>query len=189
MRRIAISQRLIFNHHGMMQEVVDSRWGNFCNRCEILPIYIPAQFDLKKIDFDGLILTGSGDLFEISNKEEDKIRDELEAELISYCLECNIPVLGICRGMQMINKYFGGTLKKINGHVGEHLLSDGRQVNSYHNYAIDKLGKGLSVVTTANDSVIEEIKYGDKIFAQMHHPERRISGYDVSFVRGFFNVK
>jgi hypothetical protein len=52
MKRIAISQRLIFNPHGMMQEVVDSRWGNFCNRCEILPIYIPAQFDFKKIDFD-----------------------------------------------------------------------------------------------------------------------------------------
>ena len=189
MKRIAISQRLIFNPHGMMQELVDSAWGNFCCRCGFLPLYIPILYDFKKLCFEGLILTGGGDLFDISNKEEDKIRDELEAKLISYCLECNIPILGVCRGMQMINKYFGGTLKKISGHIGEHFLSDGRQVNSYHNYAIDKPGKGLSVVTTADDSVIEEIKYEDKIFAQMHHPERRISEYDVFFVRGLFNVK
>lgn len=189
MKRISISQRLIFNSHGMMQELVDSAWGKFCCECEIFPIYIPAQFDFKKIDFDGLILTGSGDLFDISNKEEDKIRDKLEANLISYCLKNNIRIFGVCRGMQMINKYFGGTLKKVDGHIGEHFLSDGRQVNSYHNYAIDKLGKGLSVVTTADDSVIEEIKYEDKIFAQMHHPERRMSEYDISFIKGFFDVR
>lgn len=189
MQRIAISQRLVFNNHGIIQELVDSAWGDLCNKCEILPIYIPAQFDFKKIDFDGLILTGGGDLFEISDKAEDKIRDKLEFDLISFCLANDVRIFGVCRGMQIINKYFGGTLKKIDGHVGEHFLSDGRRVNSYHNYAIDKLGKSLSVVTSADDSVIEEIKYEDKIFAQMHHPERRISDYDVSFVRGFFNVK
>ena len=189
MKQIAISQRLVFNDYGMLQEVVDSTWGSLCSRCEILPLYLPARYDFTELNFDGLILTGGGNLSDISGKKEDRIRDELEAKLISYCLECNIPVLGVCRGMQMINKYFGGTLKNTNGHIGEHLLSDGRQVNSYHNYVIDKLGKGLDIVTTAEDSVIEEIKYENKIFAQMHHPERRMTEFDISFIKRFFNAE
>lgn len=189
MRRIAISQRLAFNNHNVLQEVVDSVWGDFCSRCEIVPVYIPAMYDFGKLDFDGLILTGGGDLFDISNRPEDKIRDELENKLISYCLDSNMQILGVCRGMQMVNKYFDGTLKKVKEHIGEHVLSDGRKVNSYHNYAIDRLGKGLEIVATSYDSVIEEIRYKDKIFAQMHHPERRMSKYDVSFIKGFFDVR
>ena len=190
MKRVAISQRLVFNEYGMLQETVDSAWGDFCSRCEIVPLYIPIRYNFKKLDFEGLILTGGGDLSDISGKDEDEIRDELETRLITYCLNNNIRILGVCRGMQMINKYFGGTLKKTDGHVGEHSLSDGRKVNSYHNYAIDKPGKGLKVAAISLcDSIIEEIKYEDKIFAQMHHPERRMSEYDVSFVKGFFDVK
>lgn len=189
MKRIAISQRLVFNNHNALQEIVDSAWGDFCCHCEIIPIYAPAMYTFQKLDFDGLILTGRGDLFDISNKLEDNIRDELESKLISYCLEKGIRIFGICRGMQMINKFFGGTLKKVDSHIGEHELSDGRKVNSYHNYAIDKLGKGLEIITTSVDSVVEEIGYEDKIFVQMHHLERRMSEYDVSFIKGFFDVK
>ena len=92
--------------------------------------------------------------------------------------------------MLVVADYFGSTIKKIGKHVGsrhkivsktnhkyKNLTDKINIVNSYHNYAVDKLGNGLeAIIVSSEDNVIEAIvheKY--KIFGQMWHPEREKS--------------
>jgi putative glutamine amidotransferase len=100
-------------------------------------------------------------------------------------------VLGICRGMQIINHYFGGTLKKVSGHIGvTHSLDNGIESNSFHGYAVEEIGDGLDCIAKSEDGTIEIIKHNKhKIYAAMHHPER-ISPFrecDIKFVKEYFD--
>jgi 3'(2'), 5'-bisphosphate nucleotidase len=74
----------------------------------------------------------------------------------------------------MINACFGGGLKKIENHAGcSHILDNGMNVNSFHNFAIDTLGSGLWTAAASSDGVIEIIRHTKhRIYAQMYHPER-----------------
>lgn len=191
MKKIGVSQNLIVNKHLTVQEVIDSTWGSFLNELNVIPMYLPIYFDFTKLEFDGVILTGGGDLYEISNKKEDLIRDDFEKNIIDFCIAKDIPIFGVCRGMQIINKYFGGSLKKIENHAGcRHFLESGIDVNSYHNYSIDKLGNGLEISDTSNN-IIECVRHSKhRIFAQMSHPEREnpFSSGDLKFIKGFFDA-
>jgi putative glutamine amidotransferase len=189
MKTIAVSQQFLFNKHNTLQETMDATWGKLLDTLNFSPIYLPAYYNLEKLHFSGVILTGGGDLYEVSGKQEDKIRDKFEFSLIKFCIEKNIPVFGVCRGMQLINRYFGGTLKKIKNHVGcVHVLSDGREVNSYHNYGINKMGEGIAIIETY-EGVIESIRHNSyKIYGEMNHPERHNPFFqrDICLLKDFF---
>jgi len=191
MKKIGVSQNLFVNKYGTVQEVIDSTWGSFLDNLNVLSLYLPIHYHFTKLELGGVILTGGGDLYEISNKKEDLIRDDFEKSIIDFCITKNIPIFGVCRGMQIINKYFGGSLKKIENHAGcRHFLDNGSSVNSYHNFGINKLGKGLEVVDRC-DEVIESFKHLQyKIFAQMSHPEREnpFSDNDIKFIKEFFDA-
>ncbi|MDR1561010.1 MAG: gamma-glutamyl-gamma-aminobutyrate hydrolase family protein [Holosporaceae bacterium] len=191
MKKIGISQQLSFDGHNALMEIIDSSWGRLLNELQVIPLYLPIYYDFQTLQIDGVILTGGGDLHAISQKKEDKIRDEFEISLIKFGVAKSIPIFGVCRGMQMINNYFGGNLKKVEGHAGcRHLLSNGVEVNSYHDYAIDKLGDGLEIIDICND-VVESVRHlRHKIFAQMSHPEREkpFLPRDTDFLRAFFDA-
>lgn len=152
----------------------------------------------KKFDeCTGLILSGGADIYpEIYNDWETADdtgtfipeRDGFELNLLRISVEKKIPVLGICRGCQLINVYFRGSLiydietirnvnhRKINDiqqrlHevriLPDSLLSDilkiqSGKVTSSHHQAVDRPGEGLIVSAKAPDSIIEAIEYGDK---------------------------
>ncbi len=158
---------------------------------------------------DGLLVTGGPDLHprHFDQKPHKKLsrtteaRDRFELEAIRIALRVNIPILGICRGHQVLNVAFGGTLhqdlscipsKKIahadpqqTGKVFHRVkiekgsrLHDiiGRaviEVNSSHHQTIDKLGSGLRVNAFAPDGVIEGIEYpGHNLVVSVQwHPE------------------
>ncbi len=191
MKKVGVSQNLHINKYGTIQEVIDSTWGQFLSYLNVIPIYLPIYFDFTKLELDGVILTGGGDLYEVLDKKEYLIRDDFEKSIVDFCITKNIPIFGVCRGMQFINKYFGGNLKKIKNHAGcRHFLENGREVNSYHNFGIDNLGKNLKVIDRC-DEVIESIKHSQyQIFAQMSHPEREnpFSGDDIRFIKEFFDA-
>lgn len=124
-------------------------------------------------------------------------RDKFEFALLGEFLKTGKPILGICRGLQLINIYFGGTLIQdiatsskeylehtradvptagihkvmLSGKWAEHL---GKEclVNSLHHQAIKILGKGLAVVGRSEDGLIEAVEAVDyPLFAVQWHPE------------------
>ena len=190
-----------------------------------IPIIIPN--DLNKEDtkmyidiLDGLILTGGGDVSPLLYNEnpikeiEDicQKRDETELLLLKASTEKNIPILGICRGMQLINVFLKGTLFQdiyvskpdALGHVSKSTLEKGHHtinikkdtflydvfkkeeiiVNSFHHQSIDKLGKGLTISATSTDGIIEAVE-GNNIYAFQFHPEEMIK--NKTFLKIFVN--
>ena len=147
-----------------------------------------------------LILSG-GD-----NIGDSQDRDETEQKIINYSLEKKIPLIGICRGMQVINTFFGGTIETLENskHVGDpHFVSLNKnfasflhteklQVNSFHNNVIRQknLGKNLEPFAMANDDTTEGF-YHTKlpIFGVMWHPERTPNYGNELIIRKIFYEK
>lgn len=152
---------------------------------------------------DGLLLSGGGDIHPSYYGKQrtgldasvDSRRDEREWELLRQFCAHNKPVFGICRGIQLIDVFFGGTLFQHLGTAYVHestihtvitaensqlrpLLGEQLPVNSYHHQAIRTLGAGLRVTAVSDaDGVIEAIDHERlPIMAVQWHPERMIDG-------------
>ncbi len=120
---------------------------------------------------------------ELSNKDEDKIRDKINQKIFNYSLNNKIKIIGICAGAQFIAKKYGSKISRINNHVGNHqiILSEKFNknfkkkitVNSFHNYGIKKLSNYLKPLACAKDNSIELFVHKEKeIIGVMWHPER-----------------
>lgn len=163
-------------------------------------------FDARKGDvaldqMDGLLLTGGSDISpeflrqkvadpSVLSKDMDPKRDRWEFNAVHEALSRGLPVLAICRGLQVFNVALGGTLKlDIKGHNLPHqrerdvqpLRSARRashrfaKVNSAHHQAIDQLGDDLEVEAWASDDeIIEQVRLRKYPFglAVQYHPER-----------------
>lgn len=153
-------------------------------------------------DFDGLLMPGGYDinpaLFGQENAGSNGIDDDLDQRqmaILDVFVKAKKPILGICRGLQVLNVYFGGTLiqhlenHQIHRCPGTDLIhttkvtedcflnriyeSNEFVTNSCHHQAIDRLGKGLKPVQYAEGPVIEAVIHETlPIIALQWHPER-----------------
>jgi putative glutamine amidotransferase len=163
---------------------------------------------------DGLMLAGGSDidparygaLRQPETGEPDPDRDSLETVLLREALERDLPVLAICRGLQLLNVVLGGTLvQHIEGHrqreqqdvhpitIVSHsrlrsiLGVDEFAVNSRHHQCVDRVASGLVVVARAPDNVVEALEFPGKRFvvAVQWHPEDRADGPDTRLFEAF----
>lgn len=179
-----------------------------------LPFLIPFIQDLDLVDeyiekLDVLVITGGCDIHPFFYGEEPLpqltdtclARDEIEIALMKSALKKGIPVLGVCRGMQLMNVMLGGTLYQdiftqvegVLGHVAlktaddfihsvdlvegkfldEIFETDKIYVNSIHHQGIKDLAEDFEVAGTAPDGIIEAIECRDKkLYGVQFHPEQ-----------------
>jgi putative glutamine amidotransferase len=183
-----------------------------------LPVELTRDADVEGMieHLDGLVLSGGADLDPaLYGQEPDENlqslepdRDEWEMDLFAAARTRDIPVLAICRGFQLVNVAFGGTLVQhveldegsghpqwnVDGHTATHevnvvadtmistLLPSRWSVNSLHHQTVERLGEGLTASATAPDGVVEafETPEGDLLGVQWH-PELLLAP-DPTFV-------
>ena len=131
---------------------------------------------LNTINIDALLLSGGNDIGSVPQ------RDLTERYLLRWAEKNSKPVLGICRGMQMIGTYSGSKLIHVDGHVKtRHQLNinydDGqslpKSVNSYHNLVLQECPAQFEVLATSEDGNIEAIMHRELSWeGWMWHPER-----------------
>ena len=135
---------------------------------------------LEALNPDAVLLTGGADI------GTDPVRDALDAGLMAHAQAARLPLLGICRGMQVMAHAAGAPLTAIAGHVAtRHALSGeiAREVNSYHGQALPDVPAGYRVLARAPDGAIEAIGHtGLPWEGWMWHPERedRMDREDIS---------
>ena len=178
--------------------------ARYITREDVIPVLIPdlAKADIKRLisKLDGLVLQGGADLSPLSYGETpilegkwkgDRFRDEYEMEVVRYFLEKEKPVFGICRGFQLLNAYFDGTLYQdiatqrpesikhrdavvydsvnhgVKWEEGSYMqkLYNGdttHRVNSVHHQGVKDLGKGLvPQAHCAEDGILEAYIHED----------------------------
>lgn len=200
MKLIALTQRVEYIPcYKERRDCLDQKWYGLLKECGILPLIIPNNIDsakelIYKLDISGFILTGGNNL--LKYKGDAPERDNLEKFLIEYCIKTNKPLLGICRGMQNIQDYFGVSLEKVKWHIGlrHEIIIHGERVikNSFHSYGAKESTSYLSVIAKSNDGVIEAIRHVTyNICGIMWHPERNdpYETSDIEFISKFFQSK
>lgn len=170
------------------RDAISQDWIEFLSKINAYPVLIPnkllsIQNFLETFPLDGIILSGGDNMGKFPE------RDQTEINILEYAIKKNIPVLGVCRGMQIINHYFGGKIiiSDTKQHVSKqhsiHFLEKtciekfGKvaTVNSFHDNLILKtnLGKDLENLAEAEDSTIEGFFHKKlPIIGVMWHPER-----------------
>ncbi|MFT6071328.1 MAG: putative glutamine amidotransferase [Bacteriovoracaceae bacterium] len=204
--------RVVFGHKSLTY--MENDMVRYLAREGVMPYLLPDLEDklLKPYleEADGFVIQGGVDLSPESynepylNKERwpgDKYRDDFELKVIDYAFKAGKPIYGICRGFQVLNAYFGGTLHqdiqteletkiahrdpdlydKVNHKITldkEGLLKklykkDVLNVNSVHHQAVKKLGKNLQIDAKSQDEIIEAFHFnGDQtVIGVQWHPE------------------
>ena len=193
-KRIGISLRVqIIEKYDEKRDTISHDWINFLQKTNCVPILIPNNLTdiedyISEMKLDGIILSGGDNIGEFPE------RDQTEEKILKFAIKNMFPVLGICRGMQAINKFFKGdlTTNKNSDHVAkphhvnimnvkfENLLGDKKfQVNSFHNNLIknQNLGQGLEIFALSDiDDTIEGYFHKEyPIIGIMWHPERELN--------------
>jgi putative glutamine amidotransferase len=180
----------------------DEKWFQpFFAKHPDIHVFDAREGELSMDQMGGLLLTGGSDVAPEFLRQEnvdptlihndvDPVRDRWEFDAISTALARGLPILGICRGIQVFNVALGGTLKlDIPGHnlpeqkehdiqplrYGANTTHRFENVNSAHHQAVDRVANGFEVEAwCAADDIIEQMRLRNYPFALavQYHPER-----------------
>lgn len=185
-----------------------------------IPVILPTVADsllavelVRKLD--GIVFSGGPDLDPsyygetVWNEtvEVDTLRDCSDLLLMKVALASGKPILGICRGGQLLNVVLGGSLYQdiptqvdtlvVHGGGARHRIGvekesvlyrlfgqDSLTVNSYHHQGVKREAPGIRVTARADDGLVEAYEYDDRLVAVQFHPEAMVRG-DASWLALF----
>ena len=169
------------------------------------PVIVTGSFDAKQ--YDGMIIPGGGDLdpsrygqVNTASRNIDNVLDDRQIAAVRQCAETGTPVLGICKGIQLINVAFGGTLHQdIGGHMGVwHTISNmsngwfsaiypgSVKVLSYHHQSLDAIAPGFTVDMQSNDGTVEAFSNASlRIYGVQFHPEQMNNAVGDNCIKHF----
>lgn len=189
---------------------------NALKRAGAIPVIVSDLNSLHIDETDGLLLPGGVDINparysrdNAGSMEIDDRLDQLQFSVLKMFVEKRKPVLGICRGHQLINVYFGGTLNQniLTHQKHEHSKVTGDQyheadslqdtwihslygnhfiVNSAHHQAVEKIGKHLHAdLYSTDDHVVEGMHHTQlPVYSVQWHPERCYPSAETDCVNG-----
>jgi gamma-glutamyl-gamma-aminobutyrate hydrolase PuuD len=181
------------------RDAVSHDWIRLFATLPVTPVLIPNALPdpaayLRAAGASGLLLTGGNDLASPDQEVPSAApeRDRTELALLAAAVDTGLPVLAVCRGLQLVNRFFGGTLVRDLTGRGAHTAVDHpvrlhpvsgldlplpatATVNSFHDQAVlaTGVGKGLQPFATANHDVVEGLVHRrHPVVAVQWHPER-----------------
>ena len=206
--RIAVTQRVEWiEGYGERRDCLDQQWSVLLESLGIDVVPVPnsltaPQAWLERQRVAGIILTGGNDLAHLPGAARSAPeRDATETALLSSAALQRLPVLGVCRGMQMLNHFLGGGLAPVPNHIAVRhavraLNNDGffsgyREVNSFHGWGmqISDLAPEVSAQVCAIDGTVEAFTHDHLPWVGlMWHPEREAPFHilDTELIRKLF---
>lgn len=207
MKLVGVTQRVDnIEHFSERRDCLDQRWSRFFYELGYLVIPLPNIPEDRvsklcdRLQLDAILLSGGNSISELNPLAKDAApeRDNFEKEIVDYALQNNIPIIGICRGMQVLNVHFGGSLFAIDGHIAtrhaiessQKIKSFSRIVNSYHAWGIQPYELASSLKALAHDEkgYVEAFESTSaRILGIMWHPEReeKFNEFDIQIISEF----
>lgn len=195
MKKVVISQRVDdYPDRPETRDGIDQRLFEFILSADFLPFPMPNILGdrisdwLAELDPTAVILSGGSDIGVFPD------RDRTDVTLLAYAAAESLPVLGICRGLQVMAVEAGVSLRTVSGHVRTRHGLRGeitRSVNSYHSLAPVALPVGYTALARSEDGEIEAFRHnGRRWEGWMWHPERETAFHpaDVERMRTLFDA-
>lgn len=206
--RIGITQRVEeVAAYGERRDCLDQQWFVLLEQLGMVPVPIPNSLEntaawVDAMALDGFIFSGGNDLAQLPNPSRPAPeRDATEAAVLAHAREQSLPVLGVCRGLQMMNTWLGGHLVPVKGHVatrhsvtalGENpLFFPYIEVNSFHDWAIPAAGVAEALqpcIQTAEGGIEAVTHWSQPWIGIMWHPEREtpFTKADITLITQLF---
>ncbi len=203
MKIVAVSQRV--DHYpgrNEARDALDQRLITFMRVAGFIPVPVPnglykalpdGGLDHEALDSwlaavkpEALVLSGGNDIGQFRE------RDLTEGWLLDHASLHQMPLLGICRGMQMMALWSGADLHPIQGHVRTRHCLTGEivgEVNSYHGFSLATCPVEFEVLARSEDGEIEAIRHQSLPWeGWMWHPEREeiFAARDVKRIKALF---
>ncbi len=207
------------------RDTLDQAWISFFKACNLEPLLIPNNLPnpadyLKRLGAKGIVLTGGNNFSDAVKTIQGKpisdlpyntdilatMRDKTEVSILNASLKNDWPVLGVCRGMQLLNIFHNGQIFPVTGHAGHQhpictypekktffSLAFDDIVNSFHDFGVltTNVMSEFQILATIQN-VIEAFSHRRyKHMGIMWHPERNFppSPNDVALFQNFFHQK
>lgn len=164
------------------RDAIDVRWTAFLGHCCLQPLYLPndAATAVQLLELTnpvGVVLTGGGSCTALSGLVDE--RDRTEVAALDWAASRGKPVLGVCRGMQVLLSRAGASLERVQDHIGSRHPVEGafgdRIVNSFHEYGFRSAPAVYAVQARSNDGMVEAVfDASSRHAAVMWHPEREV---------------
>lgn len=195
-KNILITPKYHLDKHKQLNYSIEYNWIEYAKKMNF-NLQVVTNINQLSNKYDALILSGGNSLYKHSKLNIDKEREIFEKNIIKKFKKTGKPILGVCRGAQLLGELNGIKTRKILNHVNiNHEIYDENnsilRVNSFHNYGFKNFkNNNLEQLMVAKDGSLEFTKIKNcKIYLMMFHPERKNKSQkniDIIFNNILFN--